>query len=44
MFNDSICTNAPAETATDAGVAGAGVSCSFGRISRNEALIFGCEK
>ncbi|TVY31711.1 hypothetical protein LSUB1_G008604, partial [Lachnellula subtilissima] len=29
MFNDSICTNAPASTATDAGIAGAGVLLSF---------------
>jgi hypothetical protein len=40
MFNDSICTNAPVETATDAGVAGAGVSCSvcvlFRKDARNE--------
>ncbi|TVY55681.1 hypothetical protein LSUE1_G009328 [Lachnellula suecica] len=29
MFNDSICTNAPDSTATDAGVAGSGVLLSF---------------
>lgn len=44
MFNDSICTNAPLETATDAGVAGAGVSCFVWKDCRGTMLMNLCAK